>query len=154
MEEIFDFYMTITIVITLSHVSSFRPLKFLLKIQSNAYLIFIVVVINIICEDFINSITDLETNIRGLAILSAERIKAYDQLKKGMGPILFVLFSVFTFILMTVVHDAIQTFYAQKIILGVIDLTLATSLIITLMNISSISESCLEALHQLSSYHR
>ncbi|XP_023324481.1 uncharacterized protein LOC111698391 [Eurytemora carolleeae] len=71
-----------------------------------------------------------------------------------MGPILFVLFSVFTFILMSVVHDAIQTFYAQKIILGVGDLTLATSLIITLMNISSISESCLEALHQLSSYHR
>ena len=112
------------------------------------------VIINIICDDFINSIQDLDTNARGLIVQSREINKSYNKLRIGMSPILFVLFSVITFILMTVTHDAIQIFYEGKLILGAVDLVSAASLLTTLFNISSISETCFEALGQLDSYHR
>ncbi|XP_023324465.1 uncharacterized protein LOC111698382 isoform X2 [Eurytemora carolleeae] len=115
-----------------------------------------VFVVNIIGEDFINSVKDLK-NISAvrLTILSEETIEAYNNLKIGMGPVLFIFFSMITFLLMTVIHDAIHILgHDGKFILGSADLLITASLFIILLNISDLAENCYEALMQINSYHR
>ena len=115
-----------------------------------------VFVVNIIGEDFINSVKDLK-NISAvrLTILSEETIEAYNNLKIGMGPVLFIFFSMITFLLMTAIHDAIHILgHDGKFILGSADLLITASLFIILLNISDLAENCYEALMQINSYHR
>lgn len=115
-----------------------------------------VFVVNIIGEDFINSVKDLK-NISAvrLTILSEETIEAYNNLRIGMGPVLFIFFSMITFLLMTVIHDAIHILgHDGKFILGSADLLITASLFIILLNISDLAENCYEALMQINSYHR
>ena len=113
-------------------------------------------VVNIVGEDFINSVKNLK-NISAvpLTILSEETIEAYNNLKIGMGPVLFVFFSMITFLLMTVVHDVIHVLgHEGKFILGSVDLLTTAFLFIILLNIADLAENCYKALMQINTYYR
>ncbi|XP_023340277.1 uncharacterized protein LOC111710425 [Eurytemora carolleeae] len=113
-----------------------------------------VVIINIICRDFMNSCI-LETKSMETMYTSTQRLVVrYGILKEGLSPIFFLHYTLSTFIIVTEAHDVYHLLDKKEYIQGFICLGHGIIALLIIYIISSISDNCHSVFKKLNDHSR